>query len=426
MSAFDRVIGYDSIKTELLQIVDIIHNPDIYKALGAKIPRGVLLDGDPGLGKTLLAQSFIEESGLKAFTLRRSKGGDGFTGEISETFRNAVENAPCIVFLDDMDKFANEDDRHKDAEEYVAIQAGIDDAKDSEVFVIATVNDGDKLPASLTRPGRFDRIIHISTPNDEDAAKIIDYYLSDKKLSPGVNIEDISKMISYSSCATLETILNEASIYAAYERKPEIEMNDIVKAVLRMTYHIPDNINKLSSEDIESRAVHEAGHLVVSEVLCPGSVGMASVNSKKGGSSGGFIHQCLEMERRPHMVMVSLGGKCATEMVWADTFASGCQSDLDKAVNLIRSGMMDNGTCGLGLLDVRSRFSPESSENLNSRMEAVVYAELERHMLRTKELLLRNEEFLWATVEALAEKETLLYSDIKAIREGVHIINVDI
>ena len=424
MSAFDRVIGYDSIKTELLQIVDIIHNPDVYRALGAKIPRGILLSGAPGLGKTLLAKAFIEESGLPAFLVRRDADDVGFIADIAVGFQEAKNNSPAIVFLDDMDKFANEDDRHRDAKEYVAVQAGIDDTKDSDVFVIATVNDGKKLPDSLIRPGRFDRIIEIDTPDDEDAAKIIAYYLSDKKLSGNVDLEDVSKMISYSSCAALETIFNEASIYAGYERKPEIEMDDIVKAVLRMTYHIPDNINKLSGDDIASRAVHEAGHLVVSEVLCPGSVGIASVNSRKGGSSGGFIHLCLEMNRVPFVAMVALAGKCATELLSAETFASGCQSDIDKAVWVIRESMATNGSYGLGFIDIETRHSPCMSENLNSRSEAVVYAALERYMLKTRDILIKNMDFLHGIVQALIEKETLLYSDIKAIREGYDIVSV--
>ena len=421
MSAFDRVIGYDSIKTELLQVCDVIHNPEVYKAIGAKIPKGILLDGEPGLGKTLLAECFIEESGLNAYTLRRSKGGDSFTGEISDTFKKAIENAPCIVFLDDMDKFANEDDRHRDAEEYVAVQAGIDEAKDHDVYVIATVNDSEKLPQSLIRPGRFDRIISIETPSSEDAEKIIKYYLSGKKMGKDVNIEDVSKMISYVSCAELETILNEAAVYAGFERKAEIEMSDIVKSVLRKNYRVTEDRNSLSTEDLNCRAIHEAGHLVVSEVLCPGSVGMASVNNWRGGKAGGFIHLCKDVDKRPYMIMTSLAGKCAEEMECAETYASGCQSDLDRAVRLIRHGMSFNATCGLGLLNVETRRIPGQSENISSRMEAVTYAELERYMLKTKDILIKNREFLQAVKKSLAEKETLLYSEIRAIRESFEI-----
>ena len=225
MNAFDKVVGYESIKNELLQICDMIHNRETYEKLGARLPQGVLLYGAPGLGKTLIAKSFIEESGLKAYILRRDKG-DDFVGSITETFREAKENSPCIIFLDDMDKFANEDKNHCDAKEYVAVQAGIDEVKGHNVFILATVNKLQKLPDSLVRSGRFDRRIEVECPNDKDAAKIVRHYLSGKKMADDIDMDDLSKMISYSSCAELETILNEAAINAAYARKNVIETDE--------------------------------------------------------------------------------------------------------------------------------------------------------------------------------------------------------
>ena len=176
MSAFDKVIGYETIKNELLQICDMIHNQEVYTTLGAKMPQGVLLYGDPGLGKTLMAKCFIAESGLKSYTVRKNKGSDDFVGEITDTFRKAKVDAPAIIFLDDMDKFANEDSNHRDAEEYVAVQSGIDDIKGAAVFVFATANDIDKLPDSLKRSGRFDRKIEVCCPSSDDAVEIIKYF----------------------------------------------------------------------------------------------------------------------------------------------------------------------------------------------------------------------------------------------------------
>ena len=145
MCAFDKIIGYETIKQEMKQICDMIHNPDIYQSLGAKLPHGLLLYGEPGLGKSLMSQCFMEESGLETYTIRRNKNSNDFIGEITWIFQTAKEHAPAIVFLDDIDKFANEDDRHKDAEEYVAVQAGIDEVRDVDVFVLATANDIEKL-----------------------------------------------------------------------------------------------------------------------------------------------------------------------------------------------------------------------------------------------------------------------------------------
>lgn len=417
MSAFDKVIGYETIKKELLQIVDMIRNKEVYEELGAKLPQGVLLCGEPGLGKTLMAVSFIEESGLRAFTVRRNKGGDEFIVDVTETFEQAKETAPCIVFLDDLDKFANEDDRHRDAEEYMAVQAGIDEVKGCGVFVLATANEMEKLPDSLVRSGRFDRKIEVRCPSDKDAEKIIAHYLSDKKVSEGVNMEDLARMISYHSCAELETILNEAAINAAYERRRSIAMDDLVKAVLRMQYDSPANYSKTSEEEIRKTALHEAGHLVVSEVLCPGIVGLASLRS----AGDGFVHHCRELPRRPYFILVSLAGKAAVELYYSDSCASGCQGDIKRAFNIIRGGVSENATLGFGMINVATKYF-DTSENMNARSEAVTHAELERCMLKARDILLKNRDFLEKTTDALIEKGTLLYSDIKAIRESTTIV----
>ena len=424
MSAFDKIIGYQTIKEELLQICDMIHNREIYENLGAKQPQGILLYGDPGLGKSLMAKSFITESGLPAYIVRRDKGSDDFIGKITDTFEKAKKNAPAIVLLDDMDKFANEDDRHIDAEEYVAVQAGIDEVKGYNVFVFATVNEIRKLPRSLIRSGRFDRKIEVNSPTDRDAEEIIKYYLGQKKVSDNVNMDDLVKMVSYGSCAELETILNEAAIGAAYARKEKIEMDDLVKSVLRMQYDAPDNFTKKSSDALKEIALHEAGHLVVSEILTPGSVGLASLRTAGRDSTGGFIHRCMPVTRRAHHILISLAGKAAVELYYSGVCASGCQSDLRKAADNIRDAISESGTGGFGMIDVANHRFPESSESFNSRNESVVHAELERYMFKAREILIKNRDFLEKAAQMLSEKETLLYSDIRKLRESIKITEV--
>ena len=424
MSAFDKIIGYQTIKEELLQICDMIHNREIYENLGAKLPQGILLYGDPGLGKSLMAKSFITESGLPAYIVRRDKGSDDFIGKITDTFEKAKKNAPAIVLLDDMDKFANEDDRHIDAEEYVAVQAGIDEVKGCNVFVFATVNEIRKLPRSLIRSGRFDRKIEVNSPTDRDAEEIIKYYLAEKKVSDNVNMDDLVKMVSYGSCAELETILNEAAIGAAYARKEKIEMDDLVKSVLRMQYDAPDNFTKKSSDALKEIALHEAGHLVVSEILTPGSVGLASLRTAGRDSTGGFIHRCMPVTRRAHHILISLAGKAAVELYYSGICESGCQSDIRKAADNIRDAISESGTGGFGMIDVANHRFPESSESFNSRNESVVHAELERYMFKAREILIKNRDFLERAAQMLSEKETLLYSDIRKLRESIKITEV--
>ena len=418
MQAFDKVIGYDSIKDELIQLCDMIRNREVYESMGARMPRGLLLYGEPGLGKTLMAKSFIRASGLPAYVVRRNKGDDGFIGGITETFLEAREHAPSVVFLDDLDKFANEDANHRDAEEYVAVQSGIDEVRDSAVFVIATANEMRKLPGSLTRSGRFDRKIEVQTPSERDAEAIIAHYLSDKKLSDQVDMTDLVKMISYSSCAELDTILNEAAIRAAFARKESIEKEDLIGAVLRTQYMAPDKFTQTSEEDRRRVALHEAGHVVVSETLCPGSIGLVSLRVAGRSNRGGFVHSCKRLPRRSDSALVAMAGKAAVELYCPDGAADGCQNDISRAAGIIREGLSSSATHGLALTDVTTDRNCGDSETLILRGEAVTHAELERCLLRARDILLRNRDFLERTAALLQEKETLLYSDIRMLREG--------
>lgn len=332
MSAFDKVIGYKNAKHELLQLCDMLRNREIYEEMGARLPHGLLLYGDPGLGKTLLARCFVEESGLHTITVRRDKGGDAFIDGITQAFASAKTKAPSIVLLDDMDKFANEDDTHCDAPEYAAVQAGIDDVKDTGVFVIATANDIRKLPSSLRRSGRFDRKIGLQAPTASDAEEIITHYLKTKRVSDSVNMEDLTRIMRYNSCAELETILNEAAVRAAFARKTGIDMEDMVSVVLKQQYGAQEDMPRVSDEVIEKVALHEAGHLVVCEALCPGSVGFASLLPSDENRCGGFIHCCKGVSDSQSAI-IALGGKAAVEMRYAGQIAEGCSDDIARAVN---------------------------------------------------------------------------------------------
>ena len=423
MNAFDKIIGYESIQQELLQICDMYQRREDYETLGAKLPKGVVLYGRPGLGTTLLAGAFIKESGRWAYTLRRTNGGD-FAKEITETFELAKENAPCIVLLDDMDKFANSDASHPDAKEYVAVQAGIDSVREDDVFVIATVNRMMKLPGSLLRPGRFDRKIEVLPPSHQDAKKIIEHYLSTKKVSSRINMDDLAKMMSYSSCAELESILNEAAINAAYAHKDRIDMKDLVKAVLRTQYNAPDDFSKKSESDVGLTALHEAGHLVVSEVISPGSVGLASVKKSGRNRVGGFIHRWMPPSDIEEAVMVGLGGKAAVEMLCPGEIAGGCEEDLFRVIDMMRDSMAKSATSGTSMLDVTNETFPNSSPAFLAANEAVVKSEIDRLFRQTKSLLASHGPFLDAVREALAQKETLLASDIRKIRKQAENIEI--
>ena len=268
MNAFDKVIGYKATKRELLQLCDMLRNREIYEEMGARLPHGLLLYGDPGLGKTLLARCFVEESGLHTITVRRDKG---------------------------------------------------------------------------------------------------------------------------------------------------IDMEDMVSVVLKQQYGAQEDMPRVSDEVIEKVALHEAGHLVVCEALCPGSVVFASLLPSDENRCGGFIHCCKGVSDSQSAI-IALGGKAAVEMRYAGQVAEGCSDDIARAVNCIREAAAKEGTLGFSLLNVESDSSSNMSESLNARSEAAVQAELERYYGKARALLAQNEAFLKEITEVLVMKKTLLYSDIQAIR----------
>ncbi len=414
MNNFEKIIGYDSIKKELMQFCDMIKNKEIYAELGAKLPCGVLLYGKPGLGKSLMAKCFIEECKLKSFTVRKRKS-KNFVEYITKTFNKAKENAPSIVFLDDMDKYANEDDDHSDAKEYVAVQAGIDSIKGFDVFVIATVNDIRKLPGSLKRAGRFDKCIEFYQPFYEDSLKIIEYYLENKNTSD-INVEDVAKMLCFGSCAELESVLNEAAIIAGYKKKHKIEMEDIVESVLKAEYAAPQDYSETPPDKLKKVAYHEAGHLIMSEILSPESVGLASIRKGNLGKLGGFVRRYKELPSSRHHAVVCLAGKAATEIVYGSC-ADGCETDINKAGECIRELISERGYLGLGTVDVSALYE-NPSMILDSKIEIAISVEMERCLFEAKEIIAKNRETLDKIASALLEKETLLASDIKKLMQS--------
>ena len=239
MSAFDKIIGYQAIKNDLMQIVDTLKNTEAYQRLGVKPSRGLLLYGEPGVGKTLMADAVIAESGRQAFLCRKDSPNGDFVKKLKKTFTDAKAAAPSIVLLDDMDKFTNGDERHRDAEEYVTVQACIDGIKKKDVFVIATANNLHCLPDSLLREGRFDRRVKVGNPQGADAEAIVAYYLGQKKHLDDLDPREIARMMNGRSCAALETLINEAGILAGSERAEAISMDHFMKAGLHIFYHAP-------------------------------------------------------------------------------------------------------------------------------------------------------------------------------------------
>lgn len=417
MRPLDRVIGYNPIKKDLYRIIDVLNAPERYAEVGAKIPKGILLEGVPGIGKSLMAMAFMEECDRKAYVIRKDKPDGIFVDYIREVFEEAAKNSPSIILLDDMDKFANEDYSHRNAEEYVTVQACIDSVKNEDVFVIATVNDEHSLPSSLVRSGRFDKIFHMYFPKGEDSKKIIEFYLKDKKCDSSVDTEEIARFLDGYSCADLEMVINEAGIYAVYEGRTLINHKDLIKACLRKTYRISDEGDETSEETVRRCVVHEAGHTVVAELREPGTVTFASVSNRSEGEVGGFVSRKYPENSRKSFtdketeIMICLAGKAATEVVLGD-IDLGANRDMHKAFDQVRR-LLDNHVA----YDFNSWcHGNETSSRVYDHLDSITAAEISRYYIQTKQLLVKNKAFLDAIIKELMEKKLLSYKDIARIR----------
>ena len=227
---FKEIIGYEDIKKELRIISDMLNNPEIYRKLGAEINEGLILSGEPGTGKTTMANCLIKSTGRKAYTIRKKSSDGDFIKTIENTFEEAKQNAPSIVFMDDMDKLS-EKEAKGDSEEFVAIQSCMDEIKGADVFVIATANKIKKIPDSLLRSGRLGKRLKVRAPKKDEAAYIIKHYL-DKAGMKGLDELSIARMLDGETCATLENVINNASIKAVFNRQKKVTMQNIIDSCL--------------------------------------------------------------------------------------------------------------------------------------------------------------------------------------------------
>lgn len=420
MSAFDKIIGYEKEKEELCQLCDMAKNPEKYAALGVNLPRGILLYGVPGVGKTLMATALLDEmdKGRKRYILRKDKAAEEFVKSISETFKEAKENAPSVIFLDDLDKFSPDSNLHN-PEELIAVQSGIDEVKGADVFVVATANDFYALPNSLRRHGRFDRILEICPPNRREAVEIVRHYLKRKKVAGDVTAESVARLMDGNSCAALESVLNEAGIYAGYENQTEIRREHIVRAVLRDIFEADESVNEISAAAKEEVAFHEAGHAVAALVFDPEGVGLISVRPSKSDARG--VVQIFKSEdyfgsydRMHERVISLLAGRAAVELKFGRTDV-GATSDMERASFIIERFVTAYGMGGFELL--RPRIRALAAEGHDERIVLSRNAMLARCYEEAKDVLRKNWSFVEKLASALTEKETLVFEEIVELRK---------
>ena len=416
MDKFDeKVIGYDSIKETLRQIADVLKRPEAYKEKGVSMPRGLLMESAPGLGKSLMASILMEESGRKSFVFRRINEGNTFLGEMKDIFDVAKEEAPSILLLEDLNLYVESNSPY--APEWACLQACIDETSDADIFVIATTNDTRYMPQSLLRPGRFDYILNLNPPVGKTAENIVSYYLRDKNLAKDVQISDIVKAMPQVSCATLETVMNLAAINSVYRDHAHVQKEDIIDALLKVVYNLRKADCEEDPQEHQMIAVHEAAHAVVGEVLHSGSIGIITIRGSHGaigGMESGFAVYAKSEEEFQDEIIKTLAGKAGTALIYGimDIRAA---ADIKKADQLLDIWLCHFAGGGFsGVEPGENRLSePRLSYN-----EAIKSAKLEELYRRAYKILYDNRDFLLAVQKELLEHETLLNSDLAKIRES--------
>ncbi len=416
MDKFDeKVIGYDSIKETLRQIADVLKRPEAYKEKGVSMPRGLLMESAPGLGKSLMASILMEESGRKSFVFRRINEGNTFLGEMKDIFDVAKEEAPSILLLEDLNLYVESNSPY--APEWACLQACIDETSDVDIFVIATTNDTRYMPQSLLRPGRFDYILNLNPPLGKTAEDIVSYYLRDKNLAKDVQISDIVKAMPQVSCATLETVMNLAAINSVYRDHAPVQKEDIIDALLKVVYNLRKTDCEEDPQEHQMIAVHEAAHAVVGEVLHSGSIGIITIRGSHGaigGMESGFAVYAKSEEEFQDEIIKTLAGKAGTALIYGimDIRAA---ADIKKADQLLDIWLCHFAGGGFsGVEPGENRLSePRLSYN-----EAIKSAKLEELYRRAYKILYDNRDFLLAVQKELLEHETLLNSDLAKIRKS--------
>ncbi len=410
MKTFEKVIGYDEVKEELLKIADMFNNPEEYNKIGAHIPKGILIHGRPGMGKTLIANEFADICGCNKRIVRKNRNSKDFIDEIRNVFDEASKAEPCIIILDDMDKYLSDEDSR---EEFYVVQACIDEVSDKDILVVGTANHIGIMPDSLLRSGRFDLEFELEVLPKGVSDQIVDMNLNGGELlESSLSIENVKKLFLTLSPATILTILNQCKINMKYNKTDRILRSMLIDSFLKSDCVTYDSYN---TEYIkENVAYHEAGHIVIREIIDPQSVRFAALKNTENGISGivygSPVYDQYSGSRKS--VCESLAGMACEEQKFG-YITEGSMDDIsDVNCNLetdVRLGKysIDIASSGLCFND---------SQESDLRQQHQIESEKKRLYALTKKTLIENWAFVEEVARKLLECDALLYSDIQEIR----------
>ena len=444
---FDDVAGLEEEKQDLEELVDFLRDPAKYTALGARIPKGVLLVGPPGTGKTLIAKAVAGEAGVPFFSISGSDFVEMFVGvgasRVRDLFTDAKNNHPCIVFIDEIDAVARRrgaglggghDEREQTLNQLLVEMDGF--GVNEGIIVLAATNRVDILDPAILRPGRFDRKVAVGMPDVRGRREILAVHAKNKPLSDDVDLDQIAQTTAGFSGADLENLLNEAAIYAAGSGRPYIIQNDIRQAFIKVGIGAEKRSKVMSRKDKEITAYHESGHAILFHVLPQvGPVYSVSI-IPTGQGAAGYTMPLPEKDeifntrsRMLEEITVDLGGRVAEEIQFGD-ITTGASQDIKQATALAKAMVMkygmsskmglisyddDSGEVFIGRDFEKTRsYSERTADEIDEEVKAII----DQCYRNARSIILEYRDVLNACAELLLEKEKISREEFEALFEN--------
>lgn len=422
-TTFIDVAGLDEVKEELFEIVDFMKNPDKYKKMGAKIPKGVLFYGPPGTGKTLLASAVAGETNSSFFNVTGSEFVEKYVGvgakRVRTLFEKARKEAPSIIFIDEIDAIGakrhleSNNEKDQTLNQLLVEMDGFN--KDSNVIIVGATNRLDLLDEALLRPGRFDRHIHIGSPNFHTRHEILKVHTNNKPLDPSVDLELLAKKTHGFNGAHLSNIANEAAIFAVRDNSPIITAVHFDKALERVIAGLESKNSTLIEKEKEVVSYHEAGHALVSNILgiCP----IQKISIVPRGEALGYVLQLPDEDRYIYTkeeligkIKILLAGKASEEIIFNHQ-STGAKDDLKKVTDIANQMVCEYGMSSLGFMTIDGNVKTFLSEQVQKEANDIV----QNCYNDTLDLLRNNLNDLHIVSKHLFEKETMTHEELKSL-----------